>query len=294
MTPPPPTPGQTLTRRAGIILASPQDKIAVCLDRMRDANVGSILITEDNRPVGILTERDVLRLWRQLMAPGGAEAAVADVCTRPVYTMTMKDFGQAAAEMVRRRIRHVPLVDDDGRVVGIISMRDVLEAHIRAGTLPALRPVAKAPAASVVPLSMLHLLTPTAQLAQICRQFLPFGWDCRLWMSLAALEAALDGDSVELGHGRSAFMLDLDGLDPAADWRPLIRRFIKRLSSREQPEIFLVSTPTHVPPQDGAALRAVAAKAHWYIYQRPLPVTALGADLARLGARSGDDVGTQT
>ena len=271
-----------VSHHAGVILAAPTDGLGVCLDRMAAANVGSILVTEHDRPVGILTERDVLRLWRRLTAPGAAAQPIGAVCTRPVFTLTLATLAKAPTEMVQRRIRHIPVVDDQGEVIGIVSMRDVLSAQMRVGKLPTLKAVSAATTAGV-----LHLLTPTAQLAQVCTRFLPPSWKCRIWQTIGALEQALDDPKSGVGGGRTAFMLDLDGLGHGEDWRPLVRRFIKQLTSRDQPELFLVSTPVRFPPEDVLSLRAVAAKAHWRLYQRPLPVTTLGDDLAHLAAGPG-------
>jgi CBS domain-containing protein len=100
-------PGETLTDAAG---------------RMAARRVGAILVTEDERLAGILTERDVLRA----VGKGDISGTVADWMTRePVTVGSNATNGQAAMMMIHGGFRHVPIVDDD-KLVGIVSIRDLL------------------------------------------------------------------------------------------------------------------------------------------------------------------------
>ncbi|NDC62915.1 MAG: CBS domain-containing protein [Planctomycetia bacterium] len=95
---------------------------------MNDRHTGSVLVMHAGRVAGIFTERDVLR--RVVAAGRSPEATpvrevmtVDVVCCSPATAV--EDLGEL---MRRRRIRHVPVVDDDGLVVGLVSMGDV-NAH---------------------------------------------------------------------------------------------------------------------------------------------------------------------
>ncbi len=94
---------------------------------MVEANVGAILVTgEDLNDVeGIFTERDYLRRVA-VQGLGERETPVREVMTSPVVVITPEtEVEEAMALMTDRRIRHVPVVEDD-RVVGMISIGDLV------------------------------------------------------------------------------------------------------------------------------------------------------------------------
>lgn len=92
---------------------------------MNERRVGALVVTQGEHVVGIFTERDVLnRVVAARRDPG--ETRVADVMTTPVAVCgpdTSRD--ECRAVMREKRIRHLPVVDDD-RLVGIISIGDIL------------------------------------------------------------------------------------------------------------------------------------------------------------------------
>jgi CBS domain-containing protein len=91
---------------------------------MVDVGVGSVVVTDGNQPVGIFTERDVLRL-----AGAGADFATTrlrNVMTPNPLKITADDGILAAAQLMgQRKLRHLPVVEG-GYLVGIVSIRDVL------------------------------------------------------------------------------------------------------------------------------------------------------------------------
>lgn len=102
---------------------------------MLDRHVGAVaVIDEEHRVAGIFTERDVL--WRLSLSqrdPGSTP--VRDVMTTPVEMATRSTTpSEALATMVERHYRHLPIVDDDGRLLGMLSVRNVLQAKIDALT----------------------------------------------------------------------------------------------------------------------------------------------------------------
>jgi CBS domain-containing protein len=107
--------------------ASAEQAIRIMLDR----RVGAVAIVDDDKKVaGIFTERDVLRRVA-LSGRAPAEIAVREVMTTPVEMATLDTTpGQALATMIEYHYRHLPIVDDDGRLLGMLSIRDVLQARI--------------------------------------------------------------------------------------------------------------------------------------------------------------------
>lgn len=95
---------------------------------MNEKKIGALVVLDDNRLVGIFTERDILqRVVAQRRDAG--DTHVRDVmtqevaCCRPHTTLE-----EARGVMKNRRIRHLPVVDDEDRLLGLISIGD-LNAH---------------------------------------------------------------------------------------------------------------------------------------------------------------------
>ena len=95
------------------------------VERMVEANVGSLLATEGGEIVGIVTERDYLRRVT-LEGRTDKETAVREIMTSPVIVVTPETtIDECMALMTDRRIRHLPVVDG-GDVVGMVSIGDVV------------------------------------------------------------------------------------------------------------------------------------------------------------------------
>lgn len=111
--------------------ASAEQAIRTMLDR----RVGAVAVVDENKQVaGIFTERDVLRRV-VLSGRAPAEMPVREVMTTPVEMATLDTTpGQALATMIEFHYRHLPIVDDDGRLLGMLSIRDLLQARIDALT----------------------------------------------------------------------------------------------------------------------------------------------------------------
>lgn len=97
---------------------------------MADNNVGSILIFDNDKLLGIFTERDLLRVVASgidLDKPIEFVATVCDLITVDEDT----PVGEAAKIMAQHNIRHLIVTDKSGKVVGILSIRDIIsEKHI--------------------------------------------------------------------------------------------------------------------------------------------------------------------
>jgi CBS domain-containing protein len=95
--------------------------------RMVDAGVGSLLVRDGGDVAGIFTERDYLRRMT-LEGRDDKDTAVRDVMTSPLVVVTPQNtIDECMAMMTDRRIRHLPVVDDDGDVVGIVSIGDIVK-----------------------------------------------------------------------------------------------------------------------------------------------------------------------
>ena len=104
----------------------PATSLVEAARRMHERRVGAVVVTEGDRLVGIVTERDVLRA----VATGSVEGPVADAMTRAPETIGPDESaGQAAALMIHGGFRHLPVVDG-GDVVGMVSIRDLVRVSV--------------------------------------------------------------------------------------------------------------------------------------------------------------------
>jgi CBS domain-containing protein len=107
----------------GLLAVGPELTLREVAERMVSRDVGAVLVLEDERLVGILTERDVLRA-----VAGGIreDTVVADWMTRDPETMEPDEpIRQAAVLMIHGGFRHLPIVEGE-RVVGMLSIRDLM------------------------------------------------------------------------------------------------------------------------------------------------------------------------
>src|SRR6266540_520738 len=100
------------------------------IKRMVEANVGSILVTDGGQIVGILTERDYLRKIT-LEGRTSRDTQVGEIMSSPlVYVTPQTTIEECMAVMTDRRIRHLPVVEEDD-VVGVVSIGDVVKYQSR-------------------------------------------------------------------------------------------------------------------------------------------------------------------
>jgi CBS domain-containing protein len=111
-----------------VATCSPQDTLAQAVSWLVQYNIGSLVVVEDDTMVGIITERDILRACD---AGRGCitDQLVADQMTRsPLVGSPHHDAVEVMELMTNQRIRHLPVIDD-GELIGIISMGDVVKAQ---------------------------------------------------------------------------------------------------------------------------------------------------------------------
>lgn len=112
----------------GVWSVSPGDTVLAALETMAEHNIGAVLVLDGDDLSGILTERDYARKIK-LAALGSGDTPVANIMTTPVVTVVpTASVAECMELMTDRRIRHLPVVDDDGRLVGIVSIGDVVKA----------------------------------------------------------------------------------------------------------------------------------------------------------------------
>lgn len=105
---------------------TPEVTVHAAARAMTDRNVGAAAVVDNGHLVGIITERDVLR---RVVAKGAdpAGARVADVMSSPAISIGLHTTVADAATIMRdNHIRHLAVLDTDGKVAGILAQRYVL------------------------------------------------------------------------------------------------------------------------------------------------------------------------
>lgn len=122
--------------RTEVIEVAPEDTLGEVAERMSAVNVGAVVVKDFGRLIGILTERDMLKAMAARVHT--SEARVRQWMTEDPLTAPA-DMGveDAAQIMLEHNFRHLPIVDEAGAVVGLVSMRRVVAATKAAAHNPA-------------------------------------------------------------------------------------------------------------------------------------------------------------
>lgn len=100
------------------------DSVAFATKKMAKFNIGSIIVVKNEKPVGIFTERDLVRRVIAL-DKNSAEVLIGDVMTKKLITIDAKEsIGVAYHIFIERNVRHAPVVKDE-KLLGIVSRKDL-------------------------------------------------------------------------------------------------------------------------------------------------------------------------
>jgi CBS domain-containing protein len=114
----------------GVVTADAGDTLKHVGELMRDRNVGSVVITDGGKPLGVITDRDLaLAVVADGIVP---DSGAGEHASRPIVTGEVEmHLEEAVALMIQHRIRRLPVVDGDG-LCGIVTSDDLA---VRAGDL---------------------------------------------------------------------------------------------------------------------------------------------------------------
>ena len=125
---------QILDRKGrDVATIAPASPVRAAVEQLGTANVGALVVSSDGTTVeGIVSERDVVRRLAST-GPDLLDEPVSSIMQAEVLTCTGRDpVDDLMHRMTEHRIRHLPVVDDDGQLVGIISIGDVVKTHVDA------------------------------------------------------------------------------------------------------------------------------------------------------------------
>ena len=112
-----------------IYSVDPEDTVYEAIARMAEKEVGALLVMQEGRPVGIVSERDYTRKVI-LKDKSSKQARVSEIMTSNVISATSNyHIDECVALMKRHHIRHLPVIDE-GAVTGVLSLRDLFSAII--------------------------------------------------------------------------------------------------------------------------------------------------------------------
>ncbi len=116
------------TKGVNVITIRPDQSIREAIALLAQYNIGELVVVDEaNRPVGILSERDITRALAR--DENILSKSVSELMTKNVITgLPQDDIISVANTMTEKRIRHIPIVEQ-GKLVGIISIGDVVKAQ---------------------------------------------------------------------------------------------------------------------------------------------------------------------
>ncbi len=119
-----------------VVTITPGATVAEALELLALHDIGAVVVTADgDRVGGILSERDLVRRWHESRSTGAAlppgELTVAAVCTTDVEVCRLDDdVDEVMRQMTAGRFRHLPVLDADDALTGIVSIGDVVKHRV--------------------------------------------------------------------------------------------------------------------------------------------------------------------
>lgn len=121
---------QTKAKGSGIVSVSPSAPIGEAARLLAEHRIGALLAMDGDHVAGILSERDIVRGLAQAVDVCST-ARVADLMTAEVLVCHEDDTVEHLMQvMTSRRIRHLPVVDAKGHVLGIVTIGDVVKSRL--------------------------------------------------------------------------------------------------------------------------------------------------------------------
>jgi len=113
-----------------IISISRDNSVGNAISQMVEHEVGALIVMVGEKPVGMFTERDVLRSWTRRSTTPFEDVKVGEVMTTNLIIVeTDDDLCYVTQIMIKNRIRHLPVIDQK-KIVAMLSIRDVVKAQV--------------------------------------------------------------------------------------------------------------------------------------------------------------------
>jgi CBS domain-containing protein len=117
------------TKGDRVSTASPDETLAGAAAQLKAERIGALMVTEDQKVVGVLSERDIVSALAE-RGPAALESSVRDCMTTDVIVARPTETVDVLlARMTDRRVRHLPVMHD-GRLCGVVSIGDLVKHKI--------------------------------------------------------------------------------------------------------------------------------------------------------------------
>ena len=121
--------GTCFAHKREVFSVPPDTSVLTALEILAEKDVGALLVMQGDRMVGIMSERDYARKGER-MGKAARDTAVREIMTEQVIYVTPNDTVDTCVAIMRqKRLRHLPVMDN-GKVVWVMSSRDILEQLI--------------------------------------------------------------------------------------------------------------------------------------------------------------------
>ena len=117
------------TKSSNVITVGPDQSLREVVDLLAEHNIGVLIVVDEpGRPIGIISERDIIREAARTKA--ALDQTVSRVMTEDLITASPEDDLETVLQtMTTRRFRHLPIMDQD-RLIGVVSIGDVVKAQL--------------------------------------------------------------------------------------------------------------------------------------------------------------------
>lgn len=115
-----------------VIRVAPDCPVADVLNKLQAYRISCVVVCEDDIPIGVISERDIVGFaFKHISGKGTPARSARGLMSSSVVTVRTFDSLDAAFELIEEHhIRHLPVVDADGRLVGLLTQTDLLRARI--------------------------------------------------------------------------------------------------------------------------------------------------------------------
>jgi len=123
---------RSITKNKGkpVIGLTPADSLDLAVTLMMDHHIGSLVVTENDKLVGILSERDLLRILHEKHAMWTPLTARDAMTAEPIVCHPDNTLEEVMSMMVENNVRHLPVVFED-KLEGMLSITDIVEELLK-------------------------------------------------------------------------------------------------------------------------------------------------------------------
>lgn len=119
----------TLAMRSSPVLVQHSDPAQTIIQKMVNSHIGSVIVTEDEKPVGIITEKDILK-WESINNQNSNQTAAQEIMSSPVIVVKHDTSLTNALQLMHNNHIRRLAVTNDGKITGIITERRILATLI--------------------------------------------------------------------------------------------------------------------------------------------------------------------